>query len=182
MLPPASSTQMGLLELLSFQPFKNISRTHPAVPSPLGALPISNVLQTHLSCHTAPCHSSCSGSLSSRPQLIGTTVGHLILGHAHQVCLTVLHVYLRAGTVRSQTRWAGDMQPSFLLSGLSEPLTLLPKLGLHSASQPQIWLQQSFQWTISERVGEVGEVAFLLGSPVPLELMLGRMWVPPVPL
>lgn len=63
----------------------------------------------------------------------------------------VLHICLKAGTVRSQPRWAGDVQPSFLLTGLSEPLTLLPKLRLHSASQPQIWLQQSFQRTISDK-------------------------------
>ena len=122
-------------------------------------------------------------SLSSRPQLIETTVGPLILGHVHQVCLTVLHVCLKAGTVRSQTKWAGDVQPSFLLTGLSEPLTLLPKLRLHSASQPQIWLQQSFQRTISDkrevRRGWRGGISPWFSST---SLETASMWDPPVPL
>lgn len=102
----------------------------------------------------------------------------------------VLHVCLKAGTVASQTRWAGDVQPSFLLTGLSEPLTLLPKLRLHSASQPQIWLQQSFQRMISDkrevRRGWQGGVSpwfsSTIGTDAKEDLSRTSMWAPPVPL
>lgn len=56
--------------------------------------------------------------------------------------LLSLHVYLRTGTARSETRCAGRMPPIFLLTDLFETLTLLAAAAQATPCACQLYLAQ----------------------------------------